>query len=145
MSRLVEITKEGNNYTVNPNASGGTGITNIDSAITTFGVEDSVDPCYLAVDSDKNIITEVNELPNAFMILNVSSGGGNARSCYRIDDYSEWDTDSSNSLWYNDDCTFTLSGSEFTITPQGGYPETISNIMAKQTPLSYISVGNVGS
>jgi len=143
--RTVTIEKNNGNYTVNTNATSGGGITSINETITTFGVEDSVYPCYLAIDSERNILTEVSELPNAFMILDVSSGGGNPRSCYRTDDSSEWDENAGGDLYYNDNCTFTLSGSDFVILPSDGYDVTTENIIVKQTPLSYISVGHVGS
>ena len=143
MSRNVEITKDPSTglYNVNPNAS--VGITSIDATVPTFGVDGSVTPCFIAVDSSRNIISELSELENATMILDVSSGGGNARSCYRIDDSSVWDEDAEYSLSYASNCTFELSGSDFIIHASSDI--TTENIIAKQTPLAYISVGIVGS
>lgn len=141
--RTVTIEKDGNNYTVNPNATSGGGITSIDDTITTFGPQDGFE-VLLAVDSERNIITDINELPNASMILNVSSGGGSARACYRIDDSTIWNEDAEYSLGYVDDCTFTLSNGTLTIT-WNSYSEVFENIIVQQTPLGYISVGNVGS
>ena len=141
--RTVTIEKDGTNYTVNPNATSGGGITSIDDTITTFGPQDGFE-VLLAVDSERNIITDINELPNASMILNVSSGGGSARACYRIDDSTIWNEDVEYSLGYVDDCTFILSNGDLVV--DWNYSNvTYENITAQQTPLSYISVGNVGS
>ena len=81
------------------------------------------------------------------MLLDVSSGGGSPRTCYRVDDSSIWSDfgTAQYSISYYDNCTFEMDGTTLEITVPNGTDTQYDNFMPTTSPLSYISVGNVGS
>lgn len=120
MSRYVEITKDGNNYTVNPNATPSGGVTNIISqgfpcfaftAINPYG-----DELMLVIKSNGEVITDINDIPTADFIIDIATGGGSATEIYRKDSSSVPDGgDYVNSATYYDDNDFTVTNNTITL------------------------------
>ena len=95
MSRYVEITKDGNNYTVNPNASGGSLTLNTGIPVMLVGDDPSYyDAILVAITADGDIISSADNLGNAKWWLNLSTGAGSNRYCYTTgtDNYPFEDT-----------------------------------------------------
>ena len=118
--RTVTIEKDGNNYTVNPNATGpSAGITNIiTDTVPCFAFQDESHYNYamLPIKSDGEIITDINEIPNADFIIDVNSGGGSATVIYRKDSSSMPDEgEYVSSANYRNDCDFTITDNKITL------------------------------
>lgn len=142
----IEVKKKtSGKYEVAPDITPSLSVDSIDFQIPCFsGTGDSI---LIAVDSQRKIITDVSNIENATMILDVSSGGGNARTCYRADDSSVWSDfgPASSSIYYYDNCTFEMDGTTLKITVPDGVGTQYYNFTPTTSPLSYISVGSVGS
>lgn len=84
MSRHVEITKDGNNYIVNPNASGGGGL-DVFQTVTVYNAQsDYGDDFYnywLILKAD-GTPTTVENLQEATMVINGGTIGGSQRLYY---------------------------------------------------------------
>lgn len=142
----VEVKKKtGGKYEVTPDVTPSLSVDSIDFQIPCFSSDG--DSILIAVDSQRKIITDVSNIGNVTMLLDVSSGGGNPRACYRANDSSIWNDfgTAAYSISYYDNCTFEMNGTTLEITVPGGIDTEYDDITVSTSPLSYISVGNVGS
>ncbi len=141
----IEVKKKtGGKYEVAPDVTPTANVDGIDYEIPCFNSDGDI---LLAVDSNRKFVTSLSDVGNISMLLNVSSGGGNARTCYRADDSSIWSDfgAASSSISYYDNCTFEMNGTTLEITVPDGVDTEYDNVVVSTSPLSYISVGNVGS
>lgn len=141
----VEVKKKnGGKYEVTPDVTPTANVDGIDYEIPCFNSQNNI---ILAVDSNRKFVTSLSDVGNISMMLDVSSGGGNARACYRADNSSIWNDfgTASSSISYYDNCTFEMNGTTLEITIPGGIDTEYDNITVSTSPISYISVGNVGS
>lgn len=142
----IEVKKKtGGKYEVAPDVTPSLSVDSIDFQIPCFS--SSGDSILIAVDSQRKIITDISNIGNTTMLLDVSSGGGDARTCYRTDDSSIWSDfgTAQHSIYYHDNCTFEMDGTTLEITVPDGVDTEYDNVVVSTSPLSYISVGNVGS
>lgn len=124
MSRYVEITKNGNSYTVNPNANVNGPLT-LYTDIPVFTIGDDPDyreNIFIVFDAEGNIISSADKLGDAKWWVDMQSGAGGYRKCYTAspDDYP-FENNNNVDVSSSTNCTITYENGNLTIYYDGGY------------------------